>query len=113
MAVPGFHRLALIAVIGTAAGCGGDQGEPPRRGPRPFPVEVATVESRPVEYGITGVGGLQPFEEISVTARVSGVVEAVRFREGDTVKKDQELAAIEPDRFRIALQSARATLARV
>ena len=114
MAVSGIDRplvLVLACAIGLS-GCGDDSAAPSRRGPRPFPVEIATVESRTVEYSITGIGSVEPFEQVQVTARVAGVVETVHFREGQEVKEGQELAAIEPDRFRIALQSARASLAR-
>jgi multidrug efflux system membrane fusion protein len=75
-----------------------------------FPVEVRPVESRNVEYSITAVGSLDAFERVAVTARVAGAVERVNFREGQLVKAGQPLVEIEPERYRLAVDAAEATL---
>jgi multidrug efflux system membrane fusion protein len=75
-----------------------------------FPVEAAPVEARRVEYTLNAVGSVEAFEVVQVTARVSGVVEQVRFVEGDFVTPEQVLVEIEPERYRLAVESARATL---
>lgn len=77
-----------------------------------FPVEVAPVESRQVEYAVTGVGSVEAFETVGVTAQVAGVVERVRFAEGDAAGPTQVLVEIEPQRYRLQLDSARAALAK-
>ncbi|MCU0231818.1 MAG: efflux RND transporter periplasmic adaptor subunit [Acidobacteria bacterium] len=77
-----------------------------------FPVEVARVAVQPVEYRVAAVGSVEAFETVQVTARVSGVVDKVDFAEGMTVTTGQKLAEIEPDRYRVQVDSARATLAR-
>ncbi|MSR83704.1 MAG: efflux RND transporter periplasmic adaptor subunit [Candidatus Latescibacteria bacterium] len=104
----------LLLAAGTVAGCGG--GPPAQaQGARKqlqFPVEVAPVEARRVDYRVDAVGSVEAFEVVQVTARVSGVVEQVRFTEGQTVAKDQVLVEIEPDRFRLAVEAAKATLAK-
>jgi len=118
---------SLLLVPLALAGCGGGEraagsargnggaaagGAPGARGPVKFPVEVATVEAAPVEYAISAVGSVEAFERVSVTARVAGVVERVRFQEGDAVGTDRVLAEIEPDRYRLAVDSAQADLAK-
>lgn len=75
-----------------------------------FPVEVRPVESRNVEYSITAVGSLDAFERVAVTARVAGAIERVNFREGQLVSKGQALVEIEPERYRIAVDAAEATI---
>jgi|CXWL01.1.fsa_nt_gi multidrug efflux system membrane fusion protein len=111
--------LAVAATFGLAA-CG-KSGDPPKASgpagapagaPRAlqFPVEVAPVVARTVEYTITAVGSVEAFEQVAVTARVGGVVETVRFREGEVVTPDQVLVEIEPERFRLAVAQAQATL---
>lgn len=75
-----------------------------------FPVEVERVQSRSVDYGISAVGSVEAFDAIHVTARVAGVVERVVFREGDQVKRDQVLVEIEPERYRLAVDQARANV---
>jgi multidrug efflux system membrane fusion protein len=77
-----------------------------------FPVEVQPVEARDVEYVISSVGSVEAFEQVQITARVAGVVEAVRFSEGQVVKKGQVLAEIEPTRYSLAVEAAKAALAR-
>lgn len=80
------------------------------RGKIQFPVEVVPVETRRVEYSVSAVGSVDAFEVVQVTARVAGQIEQVRFVEGDAVKQGQVLVEIEPERYRLAVQSARATL---
>jgi multidrug efflux system membrane fusion protein len=80
--------------------------------PMAYPVEVVPVVAREVEYLVTAVGSVQAFEEIQVTARVAGAVEDVHFAEGDTVGPEQILVEIEPRRFELAVQAAKATLRR-
>lgn len=75
-----------------------------------FPVEVRPVESRRVEYAINAVGSVEAFETVEVTARVAGVVEGVRFQEGDSVTTAQVLVEIEPERYQLAVASAKAAL---
>ena len=85
-------------------------GPPGGRRNTEFPVEVRPVESRNVEYSVTAVGSLDAFERVAVTARVAGAVERVNFREGQLVKAGQPLVEIEPERYRLAVAAAEATL---
>ena len=107
--------LLLAALAGLSA-CGQGKREDPvargGRGPTRFPVEVAEVGSARVEYSVQAVGSVEAFERVSVTARVAGVVERVRFEEGDAVTTERVLAEIEPERFRLALDAANADLAK-
>jgi membrane fusion protein, multidrug efflux system len=75
-----------------------------------FPVEVQPVESRNVEYTINAVGSLDAFERVAVTARVAGAVERVLFTEGQFVQRGQGLVEIDPERYRLAVEAAEATL---
>jgi multidrug efflux system membrane fusion protein len=92
----------------AGAGKGGPGG--PGRGPMQFPVEVAPVEARDVEYVVDAVGSVEAFERVQITARVAGVVERVLFTEGQAVKKGDTLAEIEPSRYSLAVASAKAAL---
>ena len=80
------------------------------KGAMSFPVEVRHVESRKVEYSITAVGSLDAFERVAVTARVTGAVERVLFAEGQVVTKGQALVEIDPERYRVAVEAAEATM---
>jgi len=120
-------RMALGVLLVLGVGCGKPSGGAPAqggagggggggrgggRGPVQFPVEVQPVEARDVEYVISSVGSVEAFEQVQITARVAGVVEEVRFTEGQTVKKGQVLAEIEPTRYSLAVEAAKAALAR-
>ena len=94
------------------AGAGGGA---PASGPRKsleFPVEVRPVESRKVEFTVNAVGSLDAFEQIAITARVVGAVEKVLFTEGQMIGAGQALVEIEPERYRLAVAAAEATLQR-
>jgi multidrug efflux system membrane fusion protein len=118
----GLCALALLAAAlagcsaeggGGEGGKGGPGGGGKRgRGQRAFPVEVQPVGSRDVAYVVSAVGTVEAFEEIQVTSRVTGVVEKVRFSEGETVTAGQPLAEIEPRRFQLTVEAARAALAK-
>jgi multidrug efflux system membrane fusion protein len=73
-----------------------------------FPVEVEPVRSQNVVYSVTAVGSVEAFERVEVTARVPGAIERVRLSEGQMVNKGQVLVEIEPERYRLAVQSAEA-----
>lgn len=79
-------------------------------GPLAFPVETAEVKSRPVEYTVTAVGSVEAFEKVQVTARVAGVVEQVRFVEGESVETGSTLVEIEPRRYQLFVEAARANV---
>jgi RND family efflux transporter MFP subunit len=85
-------------------------GGPGQRRNMEFPVEVRPVESRRVEYTVSAVGSLDAFERVAVTARVAGAVERVLFTEGQNVSTGQTLVEIEPERYRLAVEAAEATL---
>ena len=74
-----------------------------------FPVEVAPVTVRSLIYTVNAVGSVDAFEKVQVTARVSGVVDRVRFAEGNLAAVDQILVEIEPERYKLAVESAQAT----
>jgi len=85
----------------TAGGAG-------RRADIRFPVEVAPVAARRVEYSISAVGSVEAFETVAVTARVPGAVEKMHFAEGRVVEPGSLLVEIEPERYRLAVRSAKA-----
>lgn len=116
-----MRRLGMLAMVAAGvlaggSGCGKGEGGgaqaagKQRRGPLQFPVEVAPVEARDVEYTVNAVGSVEAFEVVQITARVPGVVERVLFAEGQEVKKGQVLAEIEPTRYSLEVEAAEATL---
>lgn len=109
-------RAAGVLLLVFAAACsrGGADPEAPagEQGGLRFPVEVRPVATQRVEYTVAGVGSVEAYERVLATARVAGVVDRVRFTEGDTVTEGQVLAEVEPERFRLGVVSAEAAHAR-
>lgn len=107
-------RALAIGLLCAACSSSGDK---PAAGAKPpgamrYPVEVAPVEARRVEYTVNAVGSIDAFERIQVTARVGGAVDRVRFQEGERVDVGQPLVEIETERYQVAVKSARAALAK-
>ncbi len=75
-------------------------------------VLVAEVPQRTVQVAAEFVARTEAVPTVEIRARVSGVLEQVRFREGSEVKQGQVLFTIQQDEYKAALQSARAQLAK-
>jgi multidrug efflux system membrane fusion protein len=108
--------ITVVALAALAASCkkGGGaapsaQGRPGSRARVMFPVEVAPVEVRSMVYSVSAVGSVDAFEKVQVTARVAGVVDRVLFAEGNTVAVNQVLVEIEPERYRLTVESGQAS----
>ena len=96
--------LATIAL----AGCG---RAPPAVTPPAMPeVAVLTTHRTSVPVAIELPGRTTPFLVAQVRARVDGIILAQRFADGADVANKQPLYQIDPAPFRVALNSAEATL---
>jgi multidrug efflux system membrane fusion protein len=70
------------------------------------PVDVASVVRADVPVYLTGLGTVQAFNTVTVTARVDGQLEKVAFTEGQEVKKGDLLAQIDPRPYQAQLDQA-------
>jgi multidrug efflux system membrane fusion protein len=77
-----------------------------------YPVEVQKVETRSWIFTADAVGSIEAFEKVQATARVAGVIDRVRFAEGDLARVGQVLVEIEPERYKLAVEAAQASLER-
>ena len=93
--------LAGHALAQTAA------GRPPA-----VVVDMATVKRGDVPVYLEGLGTVQAYYTVTVTARVDGELRRVAFTEGQTVHKGDLLAEIDPRPSQAAYDQAVATLAR-
>ncbi|MDB4993292.1 MAG: putative efflux rane fusion protein [Myxococcaceae bacterium] len=119
-----FVLVALLPVVAvTAIACkkdepvttgagGGGRGAKGGGGGAAFAVDVMAVESKAVDYILQSPGTIDAFEHVQVTSRVSGVVDSVKFQEGQNVKKGDVLVVIDSERFQLAVNSANAGLAK-
>src|SRR5262249_45060034 len=75
-------------------------------------VVLATVEKRDVPVWLDGLGTVAAWQQVTVKAQVDGRLDSVAFREGQTVKKGDVLAQIDPRPFLVQLHQAEGNLAR-
>jgi multidrug efflux system membrane fusion protein len=83
-----------------------------RSGPPPVLVETATVAQSDVPIYLQGLGTVQAFYTVTVTARVDGELQKIAFTEGQTVKKGDLLAQIDPRPNQAAFEQAVAVKAK-
>jgi len=76
------------------------------------PVVVEKVLSGPASPPLTYNAQVEAIEAVDIQARVSGLLKAVKFSEGQGVKEGGLLFEIEPDQLSAALMSAQAQVAR-
>ncbi|HEY9143308.1 MAG TPA: efflux RND transporter periplasmic adaptor subunit [Arenimonas sp.] len=128
--VPPSRSLAALALAISLvlAGCSGgeapaegqagdaettaqaEQGKADEKKVEAVPVEVAAVAKRPIAASFTGTANLEAPGEAQVVAKTSGVLLQLLAEEGDQVKAGQVLARIDPERPRLEMERARATV---
>jgi RND family efflux transporter MFP subunit len=104
--------LAACGAKKDAAEGAADAGGKPKggRGGLMFAVDVLPVEAQKIDYVVTAPGVIDAFERVQVTARVAGAVDRVGFREGQQVKQGDTLVVIDAERYKVAVDSAKAAL---
>ena len=78
----------------------------------PVPVVTTLVQQRDEPIVLTGIGTVQALNTASIQSQVTGMLDQVNFVEGQTVKKGDILAQIDPRLFQAALAQAQAQLAK-
>jgi multidrug efflux system membrane fusion protein len=109
-------RLILLALLSTAAGVAGlavwhQVGTAvPAQAPLPAPVPVlaATVTAHDVPIYLRGVGTVTAYNNVVVRSRITGQITKITFRQGQTVRKGDLLAQIDPRAFQAQLDQASA-----
>ena len=122
--------IFLLAVVGVAAfavwrasqpnlvppspnqggGRGRGRGAAGAFGPQPVVVTKAKKQTVPVYF--TGLGNVAAFYTTTVKTRVDGELMEVYFKEGDDVKKGQDLALIDPRPYEVMRDQAEGALTR-
>ncbi len=108
--------LAVALVHGAGKGGGGAGGGGfgggGRRGRGATTVGVATATLADVPVTLDGLGTVTPAATVTVSPQVSGVITEILYKEGQTVKKGQALAVIDPRPLRMQLLQAQGNLTR-
>lgn len=106
---------ALVAAVGlgmalSVAGCEESKAKPGP--PAPPHVTVAAVARRDVNLFIEAVGNLDGYVNAEIRARVRGVLQAQKYKDGAAVKQGQLLFTIDRSEYTAGLDAAKAALAR-
>ena len=104
-----FVCMCMTAFVIPFAGC---KSAPDKKPSSPAAVEFAAVEPRLIRLSDEFNGRVASINSVDVRARVTGYVDNVAYREGDSVKRGDLLFVIDPRPYRDALDSAKASLER-
>lgn len=108
------RSLALTPILAVLlAACGQQQGGPGGPGGHggPPPVSVAPATQREVQEFDEFTARLEAPDTVDVRSRVAGTVEAVRFKEGQLVKKGDPLFSIDARGFKAEVARVEAQIA--
>jgi len=72
----------------------------------PIPVTVSPVTSQDFPIYLDGLGTVQAYNSVLVNARVSGLIQEIKFQEGQEVKAGDVLAVIDPRTYQAQYDQA-------
>ncbi len=111
---PAPSQWALCAMLLiAAAGCSRQQAAGPGKAVGRETIDVVTAEAtiQPLGVEIEAVGTARANESVEVTSKASNTVTAIRFEEGDSVRRGAILVELNGDEARASLAEAEAALA--
>jgi len=103
--------LAIVLVLAWHRIAGVPSSEVPVP-PKGIAVQTAMAGRTDVPVRLEGLGAVQAYYTVTITARVDGELEKVAFTEGQTVRRGDLLAQIDPRPYQAALSGAMATKAK-
>jgi multidrug efflux system membrane fusion protein len=116
MHVPYKSALGVVALAAAAFAVihwrSADQPASAPAAASPVPVVTAQVQQHDEPIVLSGIGTVQALNMASIQSQVTGVLEEVDFVEGQTVKKGDILAKIDPRLYQAALEQAQGQLAK-
>jgi multidrug efflux system membrane fusion protein len=105
----GLVALAALILFGWRAAVQKQANAATRKSPPAIAVDTAAVTHADVPVYLSGLGTVQAFYTVTVTARVDGELQKIGFTEGQTVHKGDLLAEIDPRPNQAAYEQAMAT----
>src|SRR5271168_4206425 len=116
MHVPYKSALGIVATAAAAFAVihwkSADQPASAPAAASPVPVVTAQVQQHDEAIVLSGLGTVQALNTASIQSQVTGVLEEVDFVEGQSVKRGDVLAKIDPRLFEAALAQAQGQLAK-
>ena len=104
--------LIVVLLIGGCVYI--EKHKKPKTPPAPpaIPVSVTPVKTGSIDVILDALGTVTPVYTVSVTARVTGAITEIEYKEGQMVRKGDLLLVIDPRPYAAAVQQAAGQLAR-
>jgi multidrug efflux system membrane fusion protein len=108
----GFAGIAIaLLAVGIVVYARSDRDQAPEAAAlQPVPVIATTVQQHDVPIMLTGLGTVTALNTATVRSQITGLLISVDFKEGQSVKKGDLLAQIDPRTYQAQLDQAEATL---
>ncbi|MDM9624962.1 efflux RND transporter periplasmic adaptor subunit [Rhizobium sp. S152] len=100
------RSLILLSIVASLAAC----NDQPPQAPALKSVPVIQPQSADVTRYLYETGTAKALDSVDLTARVSGYLKSIDYKDGTEVKAGQRLFLIEPDQYEAQLQQAQATV---
>jgi membrane fusion protein, multidrug efflux system len=107
--------LVMIALVAVGYLAWQHLKQSPRAAPEPpppVPVIAATVKQQNFPIVLTGIGNVAALNSATVRSMVTEPIISIDFKDGQSVKKGQLLAQLDPSTYQAQLDQAEANLAR-
>ncbi len=87
--------VVVLSGLSIQIACSGKQATEAGAAGQPVPASTITAGYESIRAILEAPGTVQPRDRISLSSQINGFVREMRFRVGDTVKKDQMLATLD------------------
>ncbi len=102
--------VAIISTVLLLAACNGKGDEQGKAEAAPKPVFTVQPRTAEVTRYLYETGTTKALDSVDLTARVTGYLRSIDYRDGTEVKQGQRLFLIEPDQYEAQLQQAQAAV---
>ncbi len=102
--------MAILLCIGVSSNIGCKKQEKKVVQERAVNVRVMPAESRPLRPFVESIGTLNPYDTVTVSSELDGVLHSIHVEEGSSVSRGQLVAEIKDTDYRLAVEQATAIL---
>ncbi len=104
--------LVVVGVLSRRKKLAEEEKRAAEQRARAIPVAATQVAARDVPIYLDGLGTVIAFKTVTVRSQVDGRLDSVFFKEGQPVKRGEQLAQIDPRPFQVQLHQAEGALTR-
>jgi membrane fusion protein, multidrug efflux system len=102
----GTAVMIILLCVGLSLIAGCKKPEQKVEKERAVNVVVGTAESRPLRPFVEAIGSLNPYEVVTVSSELDGILQSIGVDEGSSVTRNQLIAVIKDTDYRLAVEQA-------